>query len=699
MKQINRLSTILIVLIAAIVVSCDGNSHAKLKAGKSDSLMFAAGEIRDYKRILELADSLEEEGDITSQNANRWRGVAYYHQKQMRSAEVYYKKVVESDIKNETDELNYYKSARRLASLLLKKGDYNDALHIAMDALYKLRENDRESESDAAILMNTIGCCQLNLGRTAQAAKNFEKSYNTFMRLAANDGEGRQMLMAFESIISTTNEYINAQRYEDALPWVNRAEGLVDQFYTANLVSATLRDSITIDSRSQVALLKAIVLQKVGQTTEAAQAFRSGINTKYGKSSQGRLYANDYLMAAGRYTEAANNFCDLDQLMQENGIELTLDNILQYLVPKYRANVGAQRTDSAIAIGTKITNALDSAIIMAKEDDAAELATIYDTQQQEAEIARQQADLTLQRLIGTAIALVLIVTFFTVYTYHKRKAQHHLAVAHSKLQAAYDKLEETTAAKERIESELRIARDIQMSMVPNIFPDYPGLDMYASMSPAKEVGGDLYGYLLLDNELYFCLGDVSGKGVPASLFMAQATRLFRTLAAQHMMPDEIATRMNNALTEDNEQGMFVTMFIGLINMDSGKMIFCNAGHNPPIRMTKRGEVPGVARGAEFIDVLSNAPIGLFPGIDYDDESIDNIKGTPLFLYSDGLNEAEDKDQKQLGDDQVLNILRYTHFENAQQVIEKMNEEVEKHRNGADPNDDLTMFCLYVKDTI
>ena len=116
-------------------------------------------------------------------------------------------------------------------------------------------------------------------------------------------------------------------------------------------------------------------------------------------------------------------------------------------------------------------------------------------------------------------------------------------------------------------------------------------------------------------------------------------------------------------------------------------------------MTKRGEVPGVARGAEFIDVLSNAPIGLFPGIDYDDESIDNIKGTPLFLYSDGLNEAEDKDQKQLGDDQVLNILRYTHFENAQQVIEKMNEEVEKHRNGADPNDDLTMFCLYVKDTI
>jgi serine phosphatase RsbU (regulator of sigma subunit) len=687
------------ILIAAFMVSCEGDSHAKLKAGKGDSLMFAAGEARNYKRVIELADSLEAEGDITSQNANRWRGVAYYHQKQMRSAEVYYKRVVESDIKNESDELNYYKSARRLATLLLKKGDYNDALHIAMDALWKLRENDRASDTDAAMLMNAIGCCQLNLGRTEQAANNFERSYNTFMKIAANDSIGRLMLMAFESVVSTTDEYINAQRYEEALPWVERASNLVDKFCLAQTTPDAVRDSITDDARAQVCLLKAIVQQHNALPKEAAKAYREGVNTRYGMTGQGRLYANDYLMAAGRYAEAADNFCDLDQLMQESGIELTLDNILQYLVPKFRANVGALRKDSAIAVGIKISEALDDAILMAKKDDAAELATIYDTQQQEAEIARQQADLTKQRLIGTALALVLIVTFFSVYTYHKRKAQHHLAVAHSKLQAAYDQLEETTAIKERIESELRIARDIQMSMVPNIFPDRPGLDIYASMTPAKEVGGDLYGYLLLENELYFCLGDVSGKGVPASLFMAQATRLFRTLATQHMMPEEIATRMNNALTEDNEQGMFVTMFIGLINLDSGKLVFCNAGHNPPVRLAKKGETTDGSRGAEFIDVLSNAPIGLFPGIDYEGESIDNIKDTPLFLYSDGLNEAEDKNQKQFGDEQILSILRYTHFENARQVIEKMNAEVEKHRKGAAPNDDLTIFCLSVKDPI
>ena len=373
-----NLSTIIVILIAAIVTSCEGNSHMKLKAGKADSLMFAAGEVRNYKRVLELADSLEAEGDITSQNANRWRGVAHYHQKQMRSAEVYYKKVVESDIKSESDELNYYKSARRLATLLLKKGDYNDALHIAMDALWKLRENDRESDSDAAMLMNTIGCCQLNLGRTKQATNNFERSYNTFMKIVANDSVGRLMLMAFEGIVSTTDEYINAQYYEEALPWVERADRLVDKFCLAHATPDAVRDSVTNDARAQVWLLKAIVLQNIGQQKDAAKAYKEGVNTRYGKTGQGRLYANDYLMAAHRYAEAADHFSQLDQLMHENGITLTLDNIKQFLLPKYRANVGAQRKDSAIAIGTQICNALDSAIIRAKKDDAAELATIYD---------------------------------------------------------------------------------------------------------------------------------------------------------------------------------------------------------------------------------------------------------------------------------------------------------------------------------
>ncbi len=228
-----------------------------------------------------------------------------------------------------------------------------------------------------------------------------------------------------------------------------------------------------------------------------------------------------------------------------------------------------------------------------------------------------------------------------------------------------------------------------MSMVPHTFPHREGLDMYASMTPAKEVGGDLYGYVVRDQMLYFAVGDVSGKGVPASLFMAQATRLFQTMADQGMMPAEICTRMNTALGgEDNVNGMFVTMFVGMLNMDTGHLHFCNAGHNPPV-------IGGGDNHGDFMQMEPNAPIGLWPDLQYVGEEIDSVKGRPLFIYTDGLNEAEDPEQRQFGDERLLDILRNTHFDTAQQVIETLAADVEAHRKGAEPNDDLTMLCLRV----
>jgi sigma-B regulation protein RsbU (phosphoserine phosphatase) len=250
-----------------------------------------------------------------------------------------------------------------------------------------------------------------------------------------------------------------------------------------------------------------------------------------------------------------------------------------------------------------------------------------------------------------------------------------------------DELKLTTAQKASIESELNVASNIQMSMLPSVFPNREGLDMHASMTPAKEVGGDLYGYLLKGDALYFCVGDVSGKGVPASLFMAQVTRLFRTLANQQMTPADICTQMNEALSGDeNPTCMFVTLFMGLLDLQTGHLQFCNAGHNPPV-------IGGGEHHGEFLKMLPNFPIGVMPGLEFTGEEIDTIKGRPLFLYTDGLNEAENRQHAQFGDDQLLSILRNTHFESAQQVVETLYNEVQRHRDGADPNDDLTMMCL------
>ena len=256
-------------------------------------------------------------------------------------------------------------------------------------------------------------------------------------------------------------------------------------------------------------------------------------------------------------------------------------------------------------------------------------------------------------------------------------------------QRAARRLGAIKAEQERIESELQIARDIQMSMVPSTFPNREGLDMYALMSPAREVGGDLYGYVLNEDKLYLCLGDVSGKGVPASLFMAQVTRLFQTLAKQGMQPAEMCTRINDALSgEDNESLMFVTFFLGLIDLKTGHLSFCNAGHNPPV-------IGGTPSNGDFLKMEPNAPFGLWPGLQYVGEEIENIKGRALLIYTDGLNEAENHQLQRFGDDRLLSILRCTYFESSKQVVETLATAVEKHRNGAEPNDDLTIMCIRV----
>ena len=318
-----------------------------------------------------------------------------------------------------------------------------------------------------------------------------------------------------------------------------------------------------------------------------------------------------------------------------------------------------------------ISGVLDSAIVRWRNDDAMELATIYDTQGKEALIAQKEASLNRLWWIATMVVLGLVVLSFAIYTIYQRR------------------ITKMKALQERIESELRVARDIQKSMVPSVFPEHDGLDMYASMTPAKEVGGDLYGYLLSGDQLYFAIGDVSGKGVPASLFMAQATRLFLTMAKQGMMPAEICTHMNDALSgDDNENGMFVTFWIGLVDLQTGHLHFCNAGHNPPV-------IGSGEHDCEFLEMQANAPIGLFPGLDYEGEQLDSIKGRQLFIYTDGLNEAENPQQEQFGDDRLIELIRNPQYESARQVIDTIHAEVEAHRNGAEPNDDLTMMCVRI----
>ena len=298
----------------------------------------------------------------------------------------------------------------------------------------------------------------------------------------------------------------------------------------------------------------------------------------------------------------------------------------------------------------------------------------------ENEVKEQQlAKDRLLLILGAVIALIVI-GFLTFIAYRRSKHMKHLEQVNRQLQQAYDQLEVTTKAKERIESELRIARDIQRRMLPHVFPKRKDIDLYAMMTPAKEVGGDLYGYALLGDELYFCVGDVSGKGVPAALLMAEVTRMFRTLVDGHLTPEMIATRLNHALVENNDQGMFVTMFIGLINLKSGHMEFCNAGHNPPLL------------DGQYMEVEPNAPIGLWEDLVYEGEEVDNMHGKTLFVYTDGISEAENSRKEQFGDERLQALLQQD-LGSARQTSETIHKAVEDFVGEAEPSDDLTKMCI------
>lgn len=277
-----------------------------------------------------------------------------------------------------------------------------------------------------------------------------------------------------------------------------------------------------------------------------------------------------------------------------------------------------------------------------------------------------------------------------------------LAAMEISLDSYIDDLKKTTESKAIIESELKTASHIQMSMVPKIFPPYPersDIDVFASLIPAKAVGGDLYDFLLDGDDLYFCIGDVSGKGIPASLFMAITRSLFRNICSQATSPAKIANTLNRAITEGNEENMFVTMFIGKCNLKTGAFTCCNCGHNAPVTngvlSDARNIVVSPGPTPSFMNALpTNLPIGVIADFDYKEVSMTIEKGVKIFLYTDGVTEAENDKRELFGDNRLIEVLAATGGEHsAQDYVEHVRAEVHSFVCGAEQSDDLTMLCF------
>ena len=253
-----------------------------------------------------------------------------------------------------------------------------------------------------------------------------------------------------------------------------------------------------------------------------------------------------------------------------------------------------------------------------------------------------------------------------------------------------EELRDTTAQKASFESELKIAHDIQMSMLPKTFPPYPerdDIDIYGTLTPAKAVGGDLFDFHIRDNQLFFCIGDVSGKGIPASLFMSVTRSLFRNISIHVAYPERIAFTLNNALTENNDTSMFVTLFTGVLDLATGHLRYCNAGHNSPLLVGRDvGELP----------CQPNLPLGIMANYEFEAQEVNLDPQTTIFLFTDGLNEAENAAHEQFGNYRIASVAKRLLATGSHQPLNlayEMYQAVHQFVAGAEQSDDLTMLAI------
>ena len=275
----------------------------------------------------------------------------------------------------------------------------------------------------------------------------------------------------------------------------------------------------------------------------------------------------------------------------------------------------------------------------------------------------------MRRTIGLLMLLALLILGLMIARYVKNN----------------QKLQKANLEQERIGSELRIATNIQKQMLPRSFIlGRDDIDIFGSLTAAREVGGDLYDFFVRDEKLFFCIGDVSGKGVPSAIVMAVIHAMFRMASAHENNPARIMQTINETACEGNESNMFVTMFIGVLDLPTGHLRYCNAGHDKPVV---------IGEEVAELEVKANLPVGLFEDHKYVMEETTLADGSMLFLYTDGLTEAMSVSRQQFGLDRVLTALSDGSHPNPAQLVERMKHEVQSFCHGTEQSDDLTLLAF------
>ena len=461
--RITRYSIYLLTTFAAVLTlltACNGTQTEQTYNEKADSLMNEAYLRHDYDSVLLLADQFETNHEMTPMKLYYWRGYAYSRQKKVRLAEKQWRKAFEISIDTDEDIDYYAKCANRLSGLLLVKGDHDAIMKDIVPAMQRLKEVKKDNSTDFAFMQVAVGSCQLQLGNPKDAADDFEEAYTKYLDIIRKDPSTSNFTSAIVGVINMTEQNLAIRYYLEARYWTEHFAELLKQY-----MQLPSPDKVFLDKQlGRLNLYRATALQGLGHEAEAKAAYNRALKTNYAKTVEGQYEAISYLMTAQRWQEAARSFERLDELNQRYERTLSLEYLHNILIPKYQANINAGKTDSALAVGSKIYQELDSAIVRMQRDDAAELATLYNTQQKEMELAEQKAIMENHRFWNLVVIFIIVSILFSVIYFLRNQSAKRLEKAYKKLEEANERTKEASRMKtsfiQQISHEIRTPLNI-----------------------------------------------------------------------------------------------------------------------------------------------------------------------------------------------------------------------------------------------
>jgi serine phosphatase RsbU (regulator of sigma subunit) len=655
-----------VLLAAMLFTACSSNK--KSSSAEATRMLEEASDQRDAQRLLTLADSLAKVGKIRDGESQFWQGLAYYRKGDLSLAEFYWQESIDatSNSTNATDLHYYAKSTSYLSSMYCRYGEFAKNLQMSLPVLKRLEQLECDTTSDYTNLIIFTGCAKAHFDKNdTTAIEMFEQAYEMHNRNIRAKATKDAYHDAVAGLINIAYGWNREGDYEKGLLWTERFGQ-----YVAEYRERFSDDEKYIDRQwGRYKVFRATALVGLGRLEEADSDYADYQQTRFSKSMEGMTNSSDYLTLARRWNEALSCYSTItDYLYQEFGM-YSLENIQRFMLKKYRANAMTGNNDSTNLAARQICEVLDSAIMRARRVDAEGIQNIH---KKDTEILQQQTRSAELRKINYIIMILTLIVAFSIFTIIRHRAAKRLA--------------RVNAAKERMEGELSIARDIQKSMVPSTFPQREGLDMYASMTPAREVGGDLYSYLQKGDVLYFCIGDVSGKGVPAAIFMAVSRTLIRATGIRGVKPSECITYSNSLLAEESANSMFVTIFYGIYNVKTGEVTYSNAGHNPPYVVKADGSLRRLPMSSDII-------AGFMEDISFKEDTFTLEHGDTLMLYTDGVTEAVDTELNEYGERRLEALLKNTPHDGCQQMIDAVKADVKAFTGDAEQSDDITLLAL------